>query len=212
MFTALFMESDSAQEAKFYDRVEDLFKRYGIKSLTMDAVASDLGISKKTLYQWVSSKDDLVVKVLSHHIQKEKAVCIDRMTEASNALEEVLILLETNSQRLTQMKTNMVYDLQKFHPDGWELVHKFNFDFVLKIIRENIERGRREGLYRDDFDIEVISRMHLAMARSIYDLTIFPEEMMSRVQLFREYILHYLRGIVSENGMKYLQQKLKPSI
>jgi AcrR family transcriptional regulator len=67
----------STQGTQLLNQVEGLFMKYGIKSITMDDVAADLGISKKTLYQWFSSKDDLVFKVLSHHIAREKTQCLE---------------------------------------------------------------------------------------------------------------------------------------
>ena len=139
---------------KWIEQVEALFMRYGIKSLTMNDVARELGISKKTLYQMVDSKNDLVVKVLEQHISREKAQCLNLAAAAPNAIEEIFIIMETNSQELTRMRSNVINDLQKYHRNGFEMIRKFQYDFVARVIRENMHRGRKEGLYRDDFDIE----------------------------------------------------------
>lgn len=207
MFTPSFM-STSSQGINWIDRVEHLFLRFGIKSITMDDVAADLGISKKTLYQLVESKDDLVVKVLEQHISREKAKCLDLAAQAPNALEEIFIILDSNSQEMAQMKTNIVNDLQKYHRAGWELIQKFHFDFVFKVIRENLLRGRKEGLYREDFDIDILAKLHLAAAFNMFDPQLFPDETNSRVSLLKEYMMHYLHGIVSPKGLTYLKKKL----
>ena len=198
----------TGQDNGWIERVESLFFRYGIKSLTMDDVAAELGISKKTLYQMVESKDDLVLKVLSHHVGCRKDKCISMASTASNAIEEIFIVLQTNSQVLDQMKSNVINDLQKYHREAWLMIRKFHNEFVLKVIRENMVRGRNEGLYREDFDIDVISRLHLGAAFLLFDEQLFPEGSTKRVILFKEYMMHYLHGIVSPKGLTYLKKKL----
>jgi TetR/AcrR family transcriptional regulator, cholesterol catabolism regulator len=198
----------SVQGADLLNHIEGLFMKYGIKSLTMDDVAADLGISKKTLYQWFTSKDDLVFKVLSHHISREKTNCLELATKASNAIEEILILLDINSQEMSQMKTNVVYDLQKYHREAWEMLHKYQQDFVYKIIKQNILRGRQEGLYREDFDIDIITKLHLATVFNMFDPDLFPDSVTARVSLFKEYMMHFLHGIITNKGLAYLKKKL----
>lgn len=207
MFTPYSMTSIS-QESNLIERVEKLFLRFGIKSITMDDVAADLGISKKTLYQMVESKDDLVIKVLQYHISREKSQCLRLIEEAPNAIDEIFIILDSNSQELAQMKTNIVNDLQKYHHKAWALIRQFQYDFVFKVVRENLLRGRAEGLYRDDFDVDIIAKLHLASSFTLFDPHLFPDESTGRVVLFKEYMLHYLHGIVSPKGLTYLKQKL----
>lgn len=190
------------------ERVEGLFFRYGIKSLTMDDVAFELGISKKTLYQWVESKDDLVIKVLHHHINCKKSNCLNLASASSNAIEEMLVVLDTNSQALAQIKTNVINDLQKYHREGWEMIRNYHYDFVFQNIRENLLRGRKEGLYRDNFDIDIIAKLHLATAFNVFDELVFPDGTTSRVVLFKECMMHFLYGIVSPKGLNYLKKKI----
>lgn len=198
----------SIQDPNWLERVEALYLRFGIKSVTMDDVAADLGISKKTLYQHVESKDDLVIKVLEHHISREKSLCLCMSAQAANAIEEIFIIIDTNSQELAQMKTNIIHDLQKYHRNAWELIRKFQYDFVYKIIRENLIRGRKEGLFREDFDIDILAKLHLATAFNLFDPLLFPEGSTPKVILFNEYMMHYLHGIVSAKGLAYLKKKL----
>jgi AcrR family transcriptional regulator len=198
----------SGQGADLLKHIEGLFMKYGIKSLTMDDVAADLGISKKTLYQWFDSKDDLVFKVLSHHISREKSQCLQMASMASNAIEEILILLDLNSNEMSQMKTNLVYDLQKYHREAWEMVRKFQHDFVFKIIKQNIIRGREEGFYRNDFDIDIITRLHLNAVFNMFDPELFPDNATTRITLFKEYTMHFLHGIISNKGLAFLKKKL----
>ncbi len=198
----------SAQDTNWLERVESLFMRFGIKSITMDDVAHELGISKKTLYQMVESKDALVIKVLGHHISREKTQCDWLVKESANAIDEIFTIMDANSQELAQMKTNIINDLQKYHRDAWLLIRNFQHGFVLKIISENLTRGRKEGYYRDDFDIDIVARLHLSTAFNLFDEQLFPAASTSKIILFKEYMMHFLHGIVSAKGLAYIKKKL----
>lgn len=197
------------QEQEWLTRVEGLFLRFGIKSQTMDDISRELGISKKTLYQMVTNKDELVRKVLEQHISREKSQCLADCASAQNAIEEIFLVIETNSKQLSAMKANVLYDLQKYHREGWLLVQNFQYDFVLRVIKENLDRGRREGLYRMDFDSEILAKLHLATVFQLFDEELFPSDEVSKDKVFKEYMMHYLHGIVSEKGLKYLKSKLQ---
>lgn len=198
----------SEQQEKWLKRVEDLFLRYGIKSVTMDDVARELGISKKTLYQFVDNKDDLVNKVLERHIGMEKDLCGQMFAEAANAIEEMFFVLEMNAQQMQQMRANIVYDLQKYHRDAWEKMQAFQRGFLYEVVYANLERGVREGLYRPDFDLDIVTKLHIVTAFQLFDEDMFPQLTYAKETVFREYLLHYLYGIVSEKGLQLLKAKL----
>jgi AcrR family transcriptional regulator len=175
----------------------------------MDDVARELGISKKTLYQFVENKDHLVRKVLENHISREKTQCLDMAAQAENAIDEMIFVMDSNSQEFAQMKANVLYDLQKYHRDSWLMIRRFQHDFIYRMVVANLERGKQEGLYRPDFDIDIITRIHLAAVFSLFDEDLFPSTSIRRDVLFREYMMHYLHAIVSEKGLKLLRSKLK---
>ncbi len=196
------------QQEKWLRRVSELFMRYGIKSVTMDDVARELGISKKTLYLFVESKDDLVVKVLERHIETEKEECIRIDASSENAVEEMLLVIQSNSEQVKKMKSNIVYDLQKYHREAWEKMQAFQQGFLYNIIKANLERGIKEGLYRDDLNVEIITRLHLSQTFTLFDESYFPPELCPRELLFNEYLKQYLRGILSEKGLQVLKAKM----
>lgn len=196
------------QQEKWLKRVEEMFLRYGIKSITMDDVARELGISKKTLYTFVESKDNLVKKVLENHINKEKEMCSWMFKQAQNALEEMFVVMEMNAQQMAQMTTNIVYDLQKYHHDAWEMMENFQKGFLYQVVRANLERGVHEGLYRSDFDLDIVTKLHIANSFQIFDEKYFPQNAYRKEIVFREYLLHYLYGIASEQGLKLIKEKL----
>ncbi|HMX39809.1 MAG TPA: TetR/AcrR family transcriptional regulator [Saprospiraceae bacterium] len=197
----------SEQQEKWLKRVEEMFLRYGIKSVTMDEVARELGISKKTLYAFVESKDDLVYKVMQRHIEAEKAMCAGLFQQAANAIEEMVIVIEANMQQMAQIKSNVVFDLQKYHRDAWEMMEGYQRGSLYEAVRSNLERGVSEGLYRSDFDVDIVARLHVAMSFQLFNEDIFPHPPYKREVVFFQYQMHYLHGIVTDQGRALLLEK-----
>ncbi len=196
------------QQDKWLRRTEDLFMRYGIKSLTMDDVARELGISKKTLYQFVESKDDLVIKVIERHLVEEKDRDCINQGDAENALHEIFMVLQQSSSDFQRMKSNLIYELQRFHRAAWEKIQDYQQKHLFQVVLDNLHRGVREGLYRDNFSPDIVARLHNASVFTLFDEAYFPSSKYSREEILREYLLHYLYGIVSDRGRELLNAKL----
>lgn len=196
------------QQEKWLRRIAELFMRLGIKSLTMDDVARELGISKKTLYQFVESKDDLVNKVIESHLTEECARSEEVAKMAKDALDEMLIVIRENIGDMQRMKANIIFELQKYHRDAWEQVQEYQRGFLYKVVRDNLERGIREGYYRDDFDVDIVAKLHLAQSFAIFDETWFPKPPYSGETLFKEAIMLYLQSVLSEKGRQALKAKI----
>ncbi|MCC7504357.1 MAG: TetR/AcrR family transcriptional regulator [Saprospiraceae bacterium] len=196
------------QQQKWMRRTTELFMRFGIKSITMDDVARELGISKKTLYQFVENKNDLVMRIIEQHIEEEKEQCVSLAGVAENAIDELFIVMEANTQQMQQMKSNIVYDLQKYHRDAWEKLQEFIQGFLYGIVRRNLERGIRENIYRPDMDVDIIAKLHIGLSLLLFDESLFPQLTYKKEILFKEYLTHYLYGIVSERGLQVLKAKL----
>ncbi|MCY7327435.1 MAG: TetR/AcrR family transcriptional regulator [Saprospiraceae bacterium] len=196
------------QQEKWLRRTEDLFMRYGIKGLTMDDVARELGISKKTLYQFVENKDDLVIKVVERHVLAEKERDCMNQGEAENALQEIFMVIQQSSADFQRMKSNLIFELQRFHRAAWEKIQEYQQKHLYQIVLDNLHRGIREGLYRPTFQPDIMARLHNASIFLLFDETIFPYAKYSREEILREYLLHYLYGIVSDRGRELLNAKL----
>ena len=148
----------------------------------------------------------MVSQVIERLINREKAGCNVMCNASKNAIEEMFLVIERNTQQMTQMKANIVYDLQKYHRDAWDMMREFQQGFLTQLVQANLERGVSEGLYRDDFDIDIVTRIHIASTFQLFDETIFPRKIFKREVIFTEYLLHYLHGILSEKGRKFLKK------
>lgn len=194
------------------DCAQELFMRLGVRNVTMDDLVRAIGISKKTMYQSISSKDELVEAVVYRFIEGERARTLAIAASSANAIEEILLVTEQVVQSMQQMKTNIVHELQRYYRKAWRHVEAYQREHVLGQTRRNLERGIAEGLYRTDMDVELIARLHTATSFSLFDERWFPSHEFLPGKVFREFLLHDLRAMVSDKGRALLQQKLSDTI
>jgi AcrR family transcriptional regulator len=184
----------------------ELFLRFGVKNLTMDEIARELGMSKKTIYQYVENKSDLVFKATQAYLLHE-ADEVDKIIKTSkNAVEEILRMIGYISHHLKEFNPAAFHDLQKYYPESFVLFNDYRQKNLLKIIQNNIANGVSEGLYRDNLDADIIAKIYIQAADILIDEQWFPSKKYSFVTIYKEFANYHLRGIVSPKGLKYLEQ------
>lgn len=187
----------------------DLFMKYGIKSVSMDDISKRLGVSKKTIYSCVATKDDLIASVLDKHLEKDECEIKKILSESSDAIDEMVNITRHLITFLSNMTPSIIYDLKKYHPISWGKIETSHFSFIEKTILENLNRGQNEGLYRHDINPKILSKLYVLKSTAIADHEKFPIEDFDRVSLILEVIKYHLYGIVSDKGLKIIQQKHK---
>ncbi len=186
-----------------------LFLRYGIKSITMDDIAKELGMSKKTIYQVVDNKADLVYKTMESHIKLELAKLDKIKDNATDAVDEMIQIVESTAIHIQGIDTTILFDLQKYFPLAFDLFNGYRENHIQKAILENLERGKAEGYYRENLNTDVISKIYISIILSLFDQHTFPSNKYSFVSLYTEFVNYHLQGILSAKGMKYFEKKNK---
>jgi TetR/AcrR family transcriptional regulator, cholesterol catabolism regulator len=186
-----------------------LFMRYGIKSMTMDDIARQLGVSKKTLYVYVSDKNDLVVKVMQFIVDQEIQSANALFETHENAIDMLFALTREISHKFGQIHPSINYDLQKYHPEAWKVYSDFQNQFITSCVSDNIQRGVEQGLYRDNLDPFLIAHFYSSKIQLCSDGVTFPAEKYSFKKIHLEMMRYHVRGIASEKGLKYLKEKVK---
>ena len=194
-------------------KADELFRSYGIKSVTMDEIATRLGVSKKTIYQSFADKDELVDEVVCDLLIHNQNCCNKDKDKATDAIHEVFLAMEMVQQMFENMNPGILYDIERNHSRTFSkfLLHKNQF--LLQVIKENIERGKKEELYRADINTDVISRIRLETMFLPFNPEIFPKSKFNLVELEHQLIEHFLFGVVTIKGhkliLKYQQQRKK---
>jgi hypothetical protein len=190
------------------EKVCKLYRNYGIKSVTMDDAAHHLGISKKTLYEYFADKRDLVVAVM-RSIEQNKAVDFSVPREAKvNAIEELFYYYSVQVKMIRDHKPSFIYDLKKYYPDLYEKFQKNKKQRIHDSVQNNLIKGKKEGLFRNDLNEDVIARLNLMRIEGIMNSGTFSLEEMVSPDLFSEIFRYHVYGIVSDKGRYIFEQEL----
>lgn len=187
----------------------EMFMRYGIRSVSMDEIAGQLGMSKKTLYQHFVDKDQLIEAVVSDDVRRGEQDCLSSCRTAENAVEEVFILMQSVLKQIREMNPVVVYDLQKFHPRAFKHFEKHKNEFILSMVKQNMERGIREELYREEISIDILSRYRLESMFIPFNMDVFPPSKYEVASVTKEIMVHFTYGIATPKGFKLIQKYLK---
>lgn len=193
---------------KILDASEQLFRKYGIRSVTMTDIAKAMGMSKKTLYVYVENKHDLVSKIMKRYIVENQQICYNIQNIAENALDELLKVSLYVQRQIKEINPSLIFDLQKYHRPIWEMLDAFHRKDVLEMIENNLNRGVSEGLYRSDLQVSFISRIYVGLMPIMSDAELFPHNKFPTHALHKEFIKYHIHGIVSKKGEELLQQVL----
>jgi len=190
------------------EKVCKLYRNYGIKSVTMDDAAHHLGISKKTLYEYFADKRDLVVAVMQS-IEQNKAVdfSVPRETKV-NAIEELFYYYSVQVKMIRDHKPSFIYDLKKYYPDLYEKFQMNKKQRIHESVQNNLIKGKKEGLFRNDLNEDVIARLNLMRIEGIMNSGTFSLEEMVSPDLFSEIFRYHVYGIISDKGRNIFEQEL----
>jgi AcrR family transcriptional regulator len=190
-------------------QVFELFMRYGIKSMSMDDIAIHMGMSKKTLYQYFASKDDLVNAVLEKHLEMDQCKVKSLISSKNNAIDDLMHIATTVNDTLKQINPSIHYDLEKYHPQAWKKFGDYKRNFIQENIKQNILKGIKEELYRSDINVDIVAALYVSKADIVFDASVFPPDKYAFNQVYLEMMKQHIRGIATSKGLKYFEKKLK---
>jgi len=182
--------------------------QYGLRNVTMDDLCREMGMSKKTLYQHVSDKADLIVKTVQREIDQEEREISGLMQRGLNAIDELLEVTRYVSEKFQQIHPATLFEMQKYYPEAWQIFEKHRSQFVLDTIESNITKGIGNGLYRPDVFPRLIARLYSIKIDLLAENRRDPQLNLSETIIFFETLKYHLRGICSAEGLKYLETKL----
>lgn len=187
-------------------KAEEMFMQFGIRSVSMDDIANQLGMSKKTLYQYFTDKDELVEAVVDDHIKEIQLDCLNCRKDATNAIHEIFIMMERIMEEFSNMNPMLLYDLEKFHYKAYQRFRDHKDKFLLQIIRDNIEWGIKEELYRPDINIDVMSKYRIESMMIPFNVTVFPPGKYNLGTTSEMIIENFTYGLATIKGHKLIHK------
>ncbi|RYY16250.1 MAG: TetR/AcrR family transcriptional regulator [Chitinophagaceae bacterium] len=185
-------------------KADELFNKYGIRSVTMDEIATQLGMSKKTIYQYFSDKDELVDAVIAEVIEFSRLTCERDKLEAPNAVAEVFMAMEMVGKIFRNMNPGIMFDLERYHPRTFKRFLEHKNKYLYQTIRQNLERGVAEELYRPEINIEIVARFRLESMMIVFNQEAFRDVSSSLLTLHTEILDQFLYACASLKGYKLI--------
>ncbi len=191
---------------KVLEKATEMFLNLGFKSITMDDIANEMGISKKTIYANFENKTKLIEEStlsLFHTISTGiEEIC----TMGKNPIEELLEIKKFVMKHLKDENSSPQYQLQKYYPKIYKTLKHKQYEAMQNCTINNIKKGIEMGIYRKNLNIEFISRIYFLGATGIKDNALFPQEMFSLNKLQDDYLEYHIRGIVTPEGRQILNK------
>lgn len=178
----------------------------GIRSVSMDDIANNLGMSKKTLYQYFADKDELVEAVVDGHINIVEGDCINCRNAATDAIHEIFLTMEHIMAEFSNMNPMLLYDLEKFHFKAYQRFKDYKDKFLLEVIRNNIEWGIKDELYRADLNIDVLSKYRIESIMIPFNVAVFPPGKYNLGKTSEIMIENFTYGLATIKGHKLIQK------
>lgn len=194
---------------KILEKAAEKFLTLGVKSVTMDEIATDLGISKKTIYAHFSTKTRLIEATTFHVFEEIESGINAIRNQHKNAIEEQYVIKNFALENLKDEKSSPQFQLQKYYPKIYSQIKEKQKSLMEEMLGENLERGIKEGYYREKIPIKFISRIYFVQILGIKDRELFPETEFSTSQLVENQLEYHLRAIVTEKGLAVLKNHLK---
>lgn len=202
-----------AQE-RIVKKAHELFMRYGVRSVSMDEVANQLGMSKKTIYQFYADKDALVEDVIDIEINNSQSECSQYKNKSENAVHEIFMAMDMLLELLTKMNPTVIFDMERYHPTAFKKYNDYKNKFLYATIKENLDMGKRDGLYREEIQTDIMTRFRLASIFLVFNPDLFPMGKNTLPAVITEITDNFLYGLATTKGQKliqkYKQQRQKP--
>jgi TetR/AcrR family transcriptional regulator, cholesterol catabolism regulator len=187
-------------------KAEELFMKFGIRSVSMDDIANHLGMSKKTLYQYFADKDELVLGVVDRHINDLQHECTLCHKDAKDAIHEIFITMERIMEEFSNMNPMLLHDLEKFHFRAYQRFREHKDKYLLQIIRDNIEWGIKEELYRPEVNVDVMSKFRIESMMIPFNVSVFPPNKYNLATTSEMIIENFTYGLATVKGHKLIQK------
>ena len=185
-------------------KARELMFQTGVKHVTMDDLATQLGISKKTIYQYFKDKDALVSSVVENDLAKHALICNQSMQIADNAVHEIFLLMTVLQELFSSMNPLTLFEIEKYYPLAFEKIKNHKDDYIFSMISANLEKGIAEGLYRKDVDVTILSKYRLETSLIPFNIHVFHPSKFDMLKVNLQIIEHFVYGVATLEGHKLM--------
>jgi AcrR family transcriptional regulator len=190
---------------KIITKASDLFMKLGFKSVTMDDIAGEMCISKKTIYKFFCNKEILIEESTATFHSEIHEIISNIVAKQFNAIEENFEIRKMFREMFKSADASPVYQLKKHYPEIYEKVMAREINECNTVFKQNIEKGIAQGLYRKEIAIETYVRFYYNLVFTIKEQTSSEKE---GQQLELEILEYHTRAIATPAGIAELEKQL----
>jgi AcrR family transcriptional regulator len=202
------MEKEMQMGELILEKAKEMYLQYGFKGVTLDDIAQEMSISKKTIYQYYANKNELVEAVGAHLMQAILEEIQKISTSGFNAIQELFEIRKYLRRTLEDKYRLAAYQLTRYFPEISLKMHTRQFETMKESVTNNLEKGITEGLYRPNINLEFVSRIYFTGISGTKDVSVFPENLFEINDLHYLYLEYHLRAICTPEGIRLLEKHL----
>lgn len=188
------------QVRKVIDTAWGMFRRFGVRSVSMDDVAREMSISKKTLYRCFRDKNELISKTLDLDLQMIENKVDEIRAKENNPVRQVILIASFVSEYLKDINPSMLYDLQKYHPEIHSHFLEYRQNTFIKKVVQNLESGIELGYYRNDLDLNNTAQLYLCLMDHAPEI-LASGGTRNYSELYQQIIRYHLHAIATPKGL-----------
>jgi AcrR family transcriptional regulator len=194
--------------ARVLEKSREVFVKYGVKSVTMDDISKELGISKKTLYTVVKDKNELIEKT-SFNISDDVFRKINKLlTKNLNPINELIEIENIVCDTITNFDPSVIHQFQKYYPAIHKKLHDRQKSAIINMIKENMKRGIVDGLYRDNLNVNFMAHLDYNTSFNLINPDLFSAKEFEIRKIKHDYLIYHLRGISTSKGLSFIEKKI----
>jgi len=190
----------------------EIFLKYGFKSVTMDDIANDLGISKKTIYKFYKNKEELVDEAVCYFHEDMHKTITNICAVGYNAIQENFEIKKMFREMFKNSDDSPMYQLEKYYPKTFKKIIVNEFSVFKECITNNLEKGIQEGFYRKDLNLELITKFYFSLMLSVHDSSLYTynKNTMNKLEICA--LEYHTRAISTAKGLQILEEQLEKNI
>lgn len=188
-------------KSRILEKGAELFFRFGVKTVTMDTIATDLGISKKTIYQHFPDKDSMVLQVVESFLESDLKKWDELDKLYSNVIEKMFKSFEILKDMLTDMNPRILFEIKKYHPNAYAKFHEYFEGIVFEKLTLDMKKGMQFGYFRSDIPAEFLAKTRMAEVNLAFEPSFNVGNKMSLFETQSVLLDIFLKGIMTEKGL-----------
>ena len=185
------------------------FFRYGIRNVTMDGIAGGIGMSKRTVYEVFKDKNELVHECLKTLKHKHNLRNQEIISSSKNVIETIFSFMQEGIKAMNSINPVFFRDMEKFYSRTWKELQEENEKEGFNLTTELLKRGKKEGLFREDVNIPIVSKLFHEQMNLLANEKVFPRDEYNYTDVFQSLTINFMRGISTKKGIDLIDKILE---